>query len=600
MISKYSIAVLPFTDTSPDKDKKFLSDGLTMEIIHALSRYRDLQVTSRYSSSRFSAAQWDIGIIRDKLHVAWLVDGNSRISGKTVSVTAQLIRTGDGSIAGSFSERAEFRDILLLQESMAASIAAKIKTNMAVVERDFPGTVSPEAMEEYMKGQYLLNQLESGNWQQMMAHFEKSLALEPGFNRPMVAMCHSYTWLASIGVVDPVKARGEIDGFIRRLFSQNHQVSDVYQLQAEKNFWIDWKPMQALEQIMTSLELNQSNSAALVMKGLILATMGRIEESLDALFRAERLDPYRENVKYCIGLIYRYTGDYDRAYRYIVESLEISPGWLAPYFSMMEVLCIQKRFDEIRQFIANSRAVPGFAEMIPVFKGMEAAYRGSVREALEPVELMSKSLDQEAVIAPLYYYFGLICLQLGRKDETFHWISKGLRFRSTPFLFLHIDSSWDPLREDPRFGEILQESILPHPGPASQQKLKYRKSRLDPPVVKSLQGRLEKALKEQQAFLDPALSLTDLAELCDASANQLSQYLNGHLGKSFYDFLNRFRLDHFLKIAGKKEWENLSILGLAYESGFNSKTTFNTFFKKELQMTPREFLKQKEERGSGK
>jgi adenylate cyclase len=600
MISKYSIAVLPFSDTSPDKDTGFLSDGMTLEMIHALSRYQDLQVTSRYSSSRFSAAQREIGIIRSKLRVAWLVDGNIQLSGDAVSVTAQLIRTEDGSIAGSFNERAEFRDILRLQENMAASIAAKIKTSMAVVEKDFPRSVRSEAMEEYMKGQYLLNQLESGNWQRMMTHFERSLELEPDFNRPMVAICHSYAWLASIGAVDPEKARREIDGFIKRLFSQNHQISDVYQLQAEKYFWIDWKPMQALEQIMTSLELNQSNSAALVMKGLILAAMGRIEESLDALFHAEKLDPYGENVKYCIGLIYRYTGDYDMAYRYIEESLEISPSWLAPYFTMMEVLCVQKRFDEIRQFIGSSREVPGFAEMIPVFQGMEAAYRGKVREALGPVEHMAGSSKQEAVIAPLYYYFGLICLQLGRKDEAFQWIRKGLQFRSTPFLFLHIDNAWDPLREDPRFDEIVQSSNLPHPDPASSHKLKYRKSRLDPSVVKSLQGGLEKVLEEQQAFLDPALSLTDLAELCDASVNQLSQYLNGHLGKSFYDFINRFRLEHFLKIAVKKEWENLSILGLAYESGFNSKTTFNTFFKRELQITPREFLKRTNEDHTGK
>ena len=98
-------------------------------------------------------------------------------------------------------------------------------------------------------------------------------------------------------------------------------------------------------------------------------------------------------------------------------------------------------------------------------------------------------------------------------------------------------------------------------------------------------------MDEKEVFLDSKLSLSDLAEGCEVSPNQLSQYINGYLGKSYYDYVNRCRLDHFLNISGKREFENLSILGLAYESGFNSKTTFNTFFKRELKMTPREFLK---------
>ncbi len=593
MISRYSIAVLPFTETGPERDQTFLSDGFTMEIIHALSRYSFLHVTSRYSSSKFSAAGTDILYIRNKLQVAWMVDGNLSTSEDVVSITAQLIRTDDGSLAGSFREVVEFSKLTEIQDIFASSIALQIKSNVepAPISQN-RRSVHPEAMEEYMKGQYFLNQLDSSQWRAMMQHFERSISLDPTYSRPMVALCHSYAWLSSIGVVDPVKARKEIDRLVSLIFTQNHQISDVYQLQAEKQFWIEWKPVQALENILTALELNPSNSSALVMKGLILASMGRIDESLNVLFQAERLDPYGENVKYCIGVVHRYTGDFDKAYEYITQSLEISPNWLAPYFSMMEVLCIQHQFGEVEKFIEKSRSVPGFAEMIPVFRGLAAAYAAKKEEALPVVKSFTNSSQKGAIIAPLYYYLGLICLHLELKVETIHWIKKGLQFRASPFLFIHIDSTWEPLQTDLQFIELKQRSGLPEPLSITYRPpAKYQKSRLSSELARNIQHNLKEALEEKQVFMDPKLSLADLAEMCNVSVNQLSQYLNGNLGKNFYDFINRNRLDHFLGNARKHEFKTLSILGLAYESGFNSKTTFNTYFNKEIKMTPREFLK---------
>lgn len=593
MISRFSIAVLPFTNTNREKDGNFLADGLTMEIIHALSRNDFLHVTSRYSSTRFGKGEKTISEIRENLGVYWLVDGNIGISGEQITIMAQLITTKDGLIANSFNEQGRFNKTPALLENLASAIAKHINANADPVRvSEKLSSVSPAATEEFMKGQYLLNQLDSGMWEQMIGHFKRSLDLDPGYPHPMVALCHSYTWLSSIGVVDPLKARKEIDELIHSLLAKHHQVSDVYQLQAEKLFWIEWKPVQALENLNTALELNPSNSSAQVMKGLVLASLGRIDEGLDALFRAERLNPYGENVKYCIGMIYRYIGDFDKAYVYILESLEISPNWLAPYFTMFEVLSIQRRFDEIAEFKERSMSVPGFSYMIPVFDGLAAAYANKREEALDIVDQMNDSSQDKMINAPQFNLLAMICLQLDKRKDALGWIEKGLKFRSTSLLFIHIDCSWDPLKENPGFIKLKSATGLPEPENSSSQPLaRYGKSQLGEEIALSLQQSLKSLMEKRDVFLDSKLSLSDLAEGCEVSPNQLSQYINAFLGKSYYDYVNRFRLDHFLKISGKREFENLSILGLAYESGFNSKTTFNTFFKRELKMTPREFLK---------
>lgn len=592
MVSRFSIAVLRFTETVPDKATSYLSDGITMEIIHALSQHRELHVTSRYSSMKFSSGNEDLQSIGQQLNVAWLADGNTHLTGDTIQVTAQLIHAGNGLVSASVSEKGNPGAIEMLAKKIASAFAEKIKGDSGPPPATAAvGSVNTEAMEEFMKGHYLLNRLESEPWQKMVGHFRRALTVDPGFARARVALCHAYSWLSSIGLIDPVKARRDTDELINTLFSQNHRISEVYQLQSEKFFWIEWKPLQALDQITTALELNRSNAPALVMKGLILASVGRIEESLDALYQAERLDPFGENTKYCIGLIYRYTGDFEKAAGFIRQSLEISPTWLAPYFSMLEVLGMQRQFQEAEAFISRSSTVPGFQEMIPVFHGLMAAYAGREEEALTPVREITRSPGPEAVVAPLYYYLGLINLQLRRHEEALTWIERGLRFRSTPLLFIHIDVSWDPLRNDPRFRQLVKQSGLPAMAPDSTPDQRYRKARLPDNLVGSIGENLRRVLEENRAYLDPTLSLSLLAEMCDISVNQLSQYLNGHLGRSFYEHMNAYRLRHFLEKAGQNALEKMSILGLAYESGFNSKTTFNTYFRKEMHMTPREFLK---------
>ncbi len=92
--------------------------------------------------------------------------------------------------------------------------------------------------------------------------------------------------------------------------------------------------------------------------------------------------------------------------------------------------------------------------------------------------------------------------------------------------------------------------------------------------------------------MNPDLSLRDLANQIDIHPNHLSWLLNNSIGKNFNEFINQYRIEAFKSIAKAPENENLTIEGLAYESGFNSKTVFNTYFKRETGLTPKQFLKQ--------
>ena len=97
-------------------------------------------------------------------------------------------------------------------------------------------------------------------------------------------------------------------------------------------------------------------------------------------------------------------------------------------------------------------------------------------------------------------------------------------------------------------------------------------------------------MKKQQSYLDPELNLKDLAASLQMSRSQLSEIINYGFGKNFNDFINSYRIEHFKQLLRQGRQEHLSLLGLAFESGFNSKATFNRVFRKYTGQSPSEYL----------
>lgn len=124
------------------------------------------------------------------------------------------------------------------------------------------------------------------------------------------------------------------------------------------------------------------------------------------------------------------------------------------------------------------------------------------------------------------------------------------------------------------------------------EKKKYEKSGLTPEAAESLHQQLQDLMSGQQLYKDSELSLTDLAERLDTHPNYLSQIINEKEGKNFYDYVNAMRVEAFLKMAAQEESQRFTLLALALECGFNSKSTFNRYFKKATGQSPSEVKRQ--------
>jgi len=203
-------------------------------------------------------------------------------------------------------------------------------------------------------------------------------------------------------------------------------------------------------------------------------------------------------------------------------------------------------------------------------------------------QLIEKSRGKFAFQAHSYLY--LAYANMEKADEAFAWIDEAIKLKSSVLLLSYTDPLADSLKNDPRY-EIYKKKFYRHPEEIVVQ-ASEKPSLLDAETADNYTEKLTRFIAEEEPFLVPNLSLRSMADQVEIHPNKLSWLLNERIGKNFNEFINHYRIEYFKKLAVNPENSHISLLGLAYESGFNSKTVFNTYFKKEVGMTPKEFLKQ--------
>ncbi|MBN2348889.1 MAG: helix-turn-helix domain-containing protein [Bacteroidales bacterium] len=581
---------------SSDKENEYFSDGITEEILNALSKIEGLHVTARTSSFAFKNQNIDVREIGKKLNVALLLEGSIRKSENLVRITAQLTNTSDGYHIWSDTWDRELKNIFIVQDEIAAIIAEKINKNIKpAAEAESHIIENTEAFDWYLKGQYLLNKWDFYEGENIISFFEKSIMLDPKLIKAYIGLSNAYTWLGSTGFAKPEVAYEKVEFCIRKVLELDKNNPDVYTVISGKNFWIEWDLPLALRNINRSLALKPSNADALLSKGLIQAAMGNVEQALDHLFQAERLNPYATQINSVIGMLYNYTNDNLKALEYIEKNIKICPYWYAQYLDKVEILCKLKRYDEALETITMLEADPNSPLSVSQLRALYYASQGKIQEAYQQLELLNKEIKKANLSsAPDAALISTIYLVLGEKNKALDYLEYGLEHNATPFLFIRIISYWDGLRNHPRYISAMKKIKFSDNKPEiDEYSGKYSKSVISKELATKLEKELTHLMNTQKIYLNPTLNLSDLAESLDISTNHLSQILNEFIGKNFYDYVNNFRLQHFLKHYKEPSYKNYTLLSVAYECGFNSKTTFNTFFKRSMGKTPSEYFKEK-------
>jgi len=297
-----SIAVLPFVNMSGDPENEYFSDGLSEEILNALAQMPGLRVPARTSSFAFKGKPENVKKIAEALQVATLLEGSVRKVGGRVRITAQLVNAADGYHLWSQTFDRELKDIFAIQDEIAAAIAEAMKLRLAPAAfsgSKKPGATSnPEAYEAYLKGRQALNERTKVSIQKALVHFQKAVALDPGF-----AAAHADAAVAMLmlgksgntyGDMPLPEALARARSFLEKAMAL---APDIPKVLGAAGLLEEYAlhPERSLELYERALALSPNDGDVQNWRRLVLLDLGRYDQLLAAAAEAVRSDPLSKN-----------------------------------------------------------------------------------------------------------------------------------------------------------------------------------------------------------------------------------------------------------------------------------------------------------------
>ena len=290
-VAKHSIAVLPFSDMSAERDQAYLGDGVAEEILNALVKVTPLKVSGRISSFSFKGRDLTVSEIGAALNVAYVLEGSVRKHGVKVRITAQLIQTSDGFHVWSQSYDGDLTDIFDLQDSIARSIVSELEVLLDVDQVRLVAkiTKSPEAYDAFLKGRKLAQvQDGEGVLARAIGHLEEAVRLDPQF-------ALAWAWLATANFFLP--EHNDVPNWKSYLEAGKKAASQAFKLDpnlSDANFALAYARLLELdlpgqwEARKRAHEQDPASVASMHEFGMAYGLMGLIEEVLSLHRKVDR------------------------------------------------------------------------------------------------------------------------------------------------------------------------------------------------------------------------------------------------------------------------------------------------------------------------
>ena len=447
-----SIVVLPFLDLSPQKDQEYFSDGLTEEIIDALSRVPNIRVVSRTSAFAFKGKAADIREIGRQLNVNAVLEGSVRKSGDHLRITAQLNRVSDGMHLWSRTFDRELRDIFAVQREISQSIADRLRGG-PVAERAL--TENLEAYRLFQEGRYFFNEhLPPDSYRQAIARYEQAVQLDPGFALAYSAIADAYAYLAENFVAAPRETMPKAKEAAEKAVSLDDNLGEAHTSMGIVKMDYDWDREGAGQEFQKAMQLNPGSGYVHHWYAHSLEAQGRLDEAMKEMRASLDLDPLSLIVRWDIAIELISAKRYDEAVEHLRQSLELFRD--QPILLALEGVAYYDKGDlrmghQAIEAMKAASAAEGMAgdPYIIIFSAWGAAKEGRRAEAQKALDKLEQ-LRKTQYVEPLLVTW--ICAALGDQKTLVLWVKRGIEARSTQFLYVTL---WKDMYATPEVQELL-------------------------------------------------------------------------------------------------------------------------------------------------
>ena len=456
-----SVAVLPFENRSGSADTDYLSDGLADSLIYRLSQLPQLKVSPTSSVMRYKGSATDVTQIAKELKVDVVMSGRLVQRGDDLSISVQLIDARTEKVIWAEQYDRKMADLLATQREIATTIAQKLQLQLSGDEAKGitkKYTDSNDAYQLYLKGRYHLAKRTKDDILKGIDYFQQAIKLDPNFALAYARISDSYMSMPAYPYMAPKEAYPQAKAAALRAVEIDPTLAEGHTFLGMTLAICDWNWAEAEREFKRGMELDPNNAATHFRYGQIyLADTGRVDEAIEKVKQALEIEPLDLNMGANLAWLYLFARQNDKALEQGKKVYDMEPAFPVGRWMLGESYALNGMYPESIEI--NEQTLKTNPANQSALRNLGYAYikSGGRREAEEVLQRFKDLRKTEYVLS---YRVASLYAALGDKDAAFAELDRAFDERDWQLQRIKVDPFMDPLRDDPRFNDLLKRMNL--------------------------------------------------------------------------------------------------------------------------------------------
>jgi TolB-like protein/Tfp pilus assembly protein PilF len=454
------VAVLPFEPLGENTEGNYLGVGLADAVVTRLSAMEGVIVRPTSVIAHTPSTQ-DLMSIGQELGVDSIFEGRIQQSGDKIRITARLINAHNGAPLWADKFDGRLAGIFALQDAISERAAQAVAVNLSgsqVAKRTGHGTASAAAYQLYLKGRFHWNQRTPQGFRKAIQCFQLAIEQDPSYALAWAGLADCHILLHFYGTATPQDSYRQAFAAATRAVEIDPQLVEAVTSLAFISAAFEWNWPKAEREFQRAFALKPNYATAHHWHAEYLMAMGRQEEAIAAIVRAQEMEPLSLIINCAVGLVFYFARKYDTAIEQLEQTLEIDPNFFAAYRELGQV------YEQLGMHREAIAALEKSTDLCPGNRYMEA-FLSRAYAAAQENEKSQQVLDRltaesaNEYVSP--YLFAIVHAGRGEYDLAFQWLDRAFEERSNWLIYLKVDPVLDNLRTDARFANLLRRMKFP-------------------------------------------------------------------------------------------------------------------------------------------
>jgi TolB-like protein len=455
-LSPQTIAVLPFDNQTSDPELKYFCDGVTEELIFALSSIPGLSVIGRTSVFGLKGLGRDARKTGAHLAAGTVVSGSVRKVGTRLRIFVEMVdaETGEVRWVENF-DRVTADNLFEIEEEIAQSIAGVLQKTLAptLSRRIVSGAPNMEAYLLYLKGRHRWNDMSVDGYRSAIQIFERAIRLFPSYAALYAGLADAHSHLAVWGGARPREALPKAEEAARQALRLNPLLPHAYSALAAAQAFYQWRWEAGTGLAKKAIQMEPSYAFGQQVYGMCLLTRGQLEDARACFERAVALDPLSQRTNRILGWALYLERRFSGAEKWLEAALTVDAHSMHTRYLLVHVYLNQLRYDDALNLARTCETNPPDALSLGAL-GACFGYMGRKEEAYAILARI-ETLAGDGYVDPLAE--GQVQISLGNVDLALECVSRCVEARTLFAAFLKLDPLFDSLRSHPKFLELISK-----------------------------------------------------------------------------------------------------------------------------------------------